>query len=77
MDVSPCNSLLDLWFVALVLSRTLNGSSGGKRTNEELKGRQFFAGLFYSLWGKKKTLHLPLSRNTPILKNWLKKRMIC
>jgi hypothetical protein len=27
MDVSPCNSLLDLRFLALVLSRTLNGSS--------------------------------------------------
>jgi hypothetical protein len=27
MDVSPCNSLLDLWFVTLVLSKTLNGSS--------------------------------------------------
>jgi hypothetical protein len=54
MDVSPCNSLLDLWFVALVPSKTLNGSSDSKKTNEELKGRQFFAGLFYSLWGKKK-----------------------
>jgi len=43
----------------LVLSKTLNGSSEGKKTNEELKGRQFFAGLFYSLWGKKKALHLP------------------
>jgi len=30
MDVSPCNPLLDLWFVVLVLSRTLNGSSEGK-----------------------------------------------
>ena len=39
MDVSPCNSLLNLWFVALVLSKTLNGSSEGKGINEELKGR--------------------------------------
>jgi len=31
MDVSPCNSLLDLRFVASVLSRTLNGSSDGKK----------------------------------------------
>jgi hypothetical protein len=49
MDVSPCNSLLDLWFIALVLSRTLNGSLEGKetsRTIRELKGRHFFAGLF-------------------------------
>ncbi len=41
MDVSPCNPLLNLRFVALVLSRTLNGSSGVKQINEELKGRQF------------------------------------
>jgi len=41
MDVSPCNPLLDLWFVVLVLSKTLNGSSKGKWINEELKGRQF------------------------------------
>ncbi|MGZ3615204.1 MAG: hypothetical protein ACXU9X_15065, partial [Thermodesulfobacteriota bacterium] len=41
MDVPPCNPLLDLRFVALVLSRTLNGSSEGKRINEESKGRQF------------------------------------
>lgn len=41
MDVSPCNSLLDLWFIALVLSRTLNGSSEGKGINKELKGRQY------------------------------------
>ena len=31
MDVSPCNSLLDLRFVASVLSRTLNGSSDSKK----------------------------------------------
>jgi hypothetical protein len=31
MDVSPCNSLLDLRFFALVLSRTLNGSSENKK----------------------------------------------
>jgi len=37
MDVPPCNPLLDLWFVALVLSRTLNRSSERKCTNEELK----------------------------------------
>jgi len=30
MDVSPCNSLLDLRFDAQVLSKTLNGSSEGK-----------------------------------------------
>jgi hypothetical protein len=33
MDVSPCNSLLDLRFFALVLSRTLNGSSENKKDN--------------------------------------------
>jgi hypothetical protein len=27
MDVPPCNPLLDLWIVAMVLSMTLNGSS--------------------------------------------------
>jgi hypothetical protein len=27
MDVPPCNPLLDLRFVTLVLSKTLNGSS--------------------------------------------------
>jgi hypothetical protein len=27
MDVPPCNPLLNLWFVAMVLSKTLNGSS--------------------------------------------------
>jgi hypothetical protein len=35
MDVSPCNSLLDLRFIALVLSKTLKGSSEAKKTNEE------------------------------------------
>jgi hypothetical protein len=40
MDVSPCNPLLDLRFVALVLSRTLNGSTESKRIDEKLKGRQ-------------------------------------
>jgi hypothetical protein len=33
MDVPPCNSLLDLRFFALVLSRTLNGSPEGKKNN--------------------------------------------
>ena len=51
MDVSPCNSLLDLWFVMLVLSKTLNGSSEGKGTNEELKGRQFLPA-FFILFGE-------------------------
>jgi len=41
MDVSPCNSLFDLRFLALVPSRTLNGSSKGKTKIEELKGRRF------------------------------------
>ncbi len=46
MDVSPCNPLFDLWFVAMVLSRTLKGSSDGKRTNDEIlndfeAGRRF------------------------------------
>jgi hypothetical protein len=27
MDVPPRNPLLDLWFVVMVLSKTLNGSS--------------------------------------------------
>jgi hypothetical protein len=40
MDVSPCNSLLDLRFFALVLSRTLNGSSEGKKNNPNLPGFQ-------------------------------------
>ena len=31
MDVPPCNPLLDLWFVAMVLSKTLNGSSEVKK----------------------------------------------
>jgi hypothetical protein len=39
MDVSPCNSLLNLRFVALVLSKTLNGSSEGKKNNQDFKGR--------------------------------------
>jgi len=43
MDVPPCNPLLDLWFVAMVLSKTLNGSSEDKRNHSELfkdfKGR--------------------------------------
>jgi len=34
MDVSSCNSLLDLRFLVLVLSRTLNGSLEGKRRIE-------------------------------------------
>jgi hypothetical protein len=40
MDVPPCNPLLDLRFVAMVLSKTLNGSSEGKRISGESKGRQ-------------------------------------
>jgi hypothetical protein len=59
MDVPPCNSLLDLWFVMLVLSKTLNGSSEYDKTNEELKGRRFFAGLFLFSSGKEKALHSP------------------
>jgi len=51
MDVSPCNSLLDLRFLALVLSRTLNGSSEGKRRIEELKGRQFLPAFLFLLHG--------------------------
>ena len=46
MDVSPRNSLLDLRFFALVLSRTLNGSSEGRRKIEELKGPAIWRGLF-------------------------------
>jgi hypothetical protein len=34
MDVSPCNSLLDLRFLALVLSRTLNGSLEKNKDNQ-------------------------------------------
>ena len=37
MDVSPCNSLFDLRFLALVLSRTLNGSSKHKKDNQDFK----------------------------------------
>jgi hypothetical protein len=40
MDVSPCNSLLDLRFLELVLSRTLNGSSEGKKNNPNFAGFQ-------------------------------------
>jgi hypothetical protein len=51
MDVSPCNSLLYLRFLALVLSRTLNGSAEGKKIMEGLKGRRFLpAFLFYVAW---------------------------
>jgi hypothetical protein len=50
MDVSPCNSLLDLWFTAMVLSKTLNGSSEGKGKNKELKGRQFLPAFFILFW---------------------------
>jgi len=46
MDVSPRNSLLDVRFFALVLSRTLNGSSEGRRKIEELKGPAIWRGLF-------------------------------
>jgi hypothetical protein len=53
MDVSPCNPLLDLWFVALVLSKTLNGSLEGKRTHPKFlkyfKGRQISFRPFLSL----------------------------
>jgi hypothetical protein len=44
MDVSPCNSLLDLRFVALVLSRTLNGSSNSLKIS---KAGRYHAGLFF------------------------------
>jgi hypothetical protein len=51
MDVSPCNPLLDLWFVALVLSKTLNGSSIGKEDNSNflktLKAGRLVSGLFF------------------------------
>jgi hypothetical protein len=30
MDVPPCNPLFNLWIVAMVLSKTLNGSSEDK-----------------------------------------------
>jgi hypothetical protein len=40
MDVSTCNSLLDLRFFALVLSRTLNGSSEGRKNNPNFLGFQ-------------------------------------
>jgi hypothetical protein len=50
MDVPPCNPLLDLWFVAMVLSKTLNGSS---EFIKDLRGRLFFAGLFYFFRGNK------------------------
>jgi len=35
MEVSPCNSLFDLRFLALVLSRTLNRSSNLKKKNSD------------------------------------------
>ena len=51
MDVSPRNSLFDLRFLALVLSKTLNGSSEGKRKIEELKGPAILWGLFVCVDG--------------------------
>ncbi len=45
MDVPPCNPLLDLWLVALVLSRTLNGSPAVKEQMKNQKAGSF-AGLF-------------------------------
>jgi hypothetical protein len=51
MDVSPCNSLFDLRFLALVLSKTLNGSSEGKRKIEELEGPAIRRGLFVCVDG--------------------------
>ena len=38
MDVPPCNPLLHLWFVAMVLSKTLNGSSEDKKTIQNCLG---------------------------------------
>ena len=63
MDVSSCNSLLDLRFLALVLSRTLNGSSEGKKIIEGLKGPAIRQGLFVSVaW----TLSRVLTRSTAL-----------
>jgi hypothetical protein len=50
MDVSTCNSLLDLRFFALVLSRTLNGSSEDKKQPKFLKiskAGRLLSGLFF------------------------------
>ena len=51
MDVSPCNSLLDLRFLVLVLSTTLNGSSEDKKNNPDFsrfqKAGRFHSGLFF------------------------------
>jgi hypothetical protein len=51
MDVSPCNSLLDLRIFALVLSRTLNGSSENKKGNPDFKdlkkAGRLLSGLFF------------------------------
>ena len=57
MDVSPCNPLFDLWFVAMVLSRTLKGSSDGKKTNDEIMndfeaGRWFPAFFLFNIFEK-------------------------
>ncbi len=53
MDVPPCNPLLDLRLVVLVLSRTLNGSTDSKEITKNQKAGSF-AGLFvlnFSLFG--------------------------
>jgi hypothetical protein len=51
MDVSPCNSLLDLRFLALVLSKTLNGSSENEKDNLSFsrfqKAGRSLSGLFF------------------------------
>jgi hypothetical protein len=51
VDVSPCNALLSMRLNALVLSRTLNGSSmvdkSPAKLNKRLKSRRLAAGFFF------------------------------
>lgn len=60
MDVSPCNPLLNLRFVALVLSRTLNGSPDVKERRIErpaaLPAFLLFFGVCYSAFPMSKFL---------------------
>jgi len=63
MDVSPCNSLLDLRFFALVLSRTLNGSSENKKDKPFFlrlqKAGRLLSGLFFVVCQAWRAVHIP------------------
>jgi hypothetical protein len=59
MDVSPCNSLFDLRFVVLVPSKTLNGSSKGKKKKKNRKAGSF-SPAFFILSEERKTFTISL-----------------